>query len=698
MACAAAFGLLGVARGRLVLAAAASLLAFFVKISGGIVTAALVVFCASLLPLAWSGGSPGKRRTLVLGGGAALVALGIELMATDWAIGLPHSAAEQYESNLPEGVSSLAEARFWCPDLLVLLAAALLTFGLLSLGDLRRRCRALGEQGRRQRLVKSVFDWVEDNRVQLFAWIVILATLAVLSRMYTIPRYLTLPLIFLWFNVGLMAFHRLRWNVVATVFIAAIVAFNLLNMEGRFYPPATSYDRFDGRTGAFLERSREYLADHRANIELVNALKREANGRRIVTFNPFVHFLSLPSLGYVDAPLAGYAANSFHTETFPPVARLRQDPPQDLLFAWAANRFAPLAQCVFPQPGFGDRVLYAQGGVGSLVAFQVGALERLDAVARKNRYLQMLWPGDTLVEEAERLLAVGERSAAIEAYLRALEREPLRLDVRRRLVDLLVAAGQHDAALAQCRFLLEQGSQDVATHKLMAAILMDAGRFSEAVEHAQAAIALKPDDADAYVTLGVIEGRGQRLERAAAAFRTAIDYQPTSAAAHYWLGVTQMKQGDEARALESLQRAVALDPRHAEAHAALADLFGKQGDDAGALYHFRQALETRPNWPEIVNKAAWLLATNPDARLRDGEEAVRLAERLRESDAAHPSYLDTLAAAYAEAGRFDEAVETAQRALEAAHREGRSELARRIEQRLAGYRLKKPAHDAARTN
>jgi cytochrome c-type biogenesis protein CcmH/NrfG len=107
------------------------------------------------------------------------------------------------------------------------------------------------------------------------------------------------------------------------------------------------------------------------------------------------------------------------------------------------------------------------------------------------------------------------------------------------------------------------------------------------------------------------------------------------------------------------------------------------GKPRDAVGDFRKALELLPESVPVANNLAWILATSSDTALRDGEEAVRLAEQASKgTDGNNLGILDTLAAAYAEAGRFDEAVETAEKAVDLARSQGKKLLATDIEGRL----------------
>jgi spermidine synthase len=107
--------------------------------------------------------------------------------------------------------------------------------------------------------------------------------------------------------------------------------------------------------------------------------------------------------------------------------------------------------------------------------------------------------------------------------------------------------------------------------------------------------------------------------------------------------------------------------------------------------HNREALRLEPTLPSARNNLAWLLATSPDASVRDPADALRLAEGLRqETREPTADLLDTLAAAYAAAGRFDEAIRSAEQAVALAEAEGAVELAQMIRERLSNYRARKP--------
>ena len=95
----------------------------------------------------------------------------------------------------------------------------------------------------------------------------------------------------------------------------------------------------------------------------------------------------------------------------------------------------------------------------------------------------------------------------------------------------------------------------------------------------------------------------------------------------------------------------------------------------------------------VVDRLSWVLATHPDAKRRDGAEAVRHAEMAaRLARKTQPQVFDTLAAAYAEAGRFPDAVAAAKKAASLADDDGQSDLAEQIRGRLQRYQAGRPFH------
>jgi len=144
-----------------------------------------------------------------------------------------------------------------------------------------------------------------------------------------------------------------------------------------------------------------------------------------------------------------------------------------------------------------------------------------------------------------------------------------------------------------------------------------------------------------------------------------------------------------AEAKEHFQAAVRTDPAYAPPYYSLGLIAEAEGHPQEAITNYQRVIALRPDWAPGPNQLAWLLATNPRAEIRNGAEAVRLAERACDlAGGKEPHFLATLDAAYAEAGRFEDAIRIAIQGRDLAHAAGNQPLAAEAERRLALYQRK----------
>jgi len=228
----------------------------------------------------------------------------------------------------------------------------------------------------------------------------------------------------------------------------------------------------------------------------------------------------------------------------------------------------------------------------------------------------------------------------------------------------------------------------------LAFTLRDAGRLEEARAHALAAVQANPNHFPSYLLLALISEEQNRPEAAAVFYQKALAFQPRWPDALKGYGKILVRLGRPEEARVPWDAAAALVPLDPEIQLLLGSLLAGQRKPAEAILHYREATRLAPQWPQALNDLAWLLATQPDARYRDGAEAVRLAERACTlSQRRQTLFLGTLAAAYAEAGRFDEAVQTAEQAIATATAAKESALATTNARLLEFYRARKPYRD-----
>lgn len=204
-------------------------------------------------------------------------------------------------------------------------------------------------------------------------------------------------------------------------------------------------------------------------------------------------------------------------------------------------------------------------------------------------------------------------------------------------------------------------------------------------------LTLAPDSAAIHDDLGIALARKMKLDEAIACFRRGLQLHPDSDRLHNNLGKTLSSARRWSEAADEYRRALQLDPGNYKAHMNLADALIEQRRPAEAIGHYVEALRLKPTWVPAMNDLAWLLATHPDAGVREPAEAVKRAERACAlTNYRNPMMLDTLAAAYAAAGRFSDAVRTAQTALKLIGSSGRNPLADKLQARLKLYTAGQP--------
>jgi spermidine synthase len=156
--------------------------------------------------------------------------------------------------------------------------------------------------------------------------------------------------------------------------------------------------------------------------------------------------------------------------------------------------------------------------------------------------------------------------------------------------------------------------------------------------------------------------------------------------AFYDLGVVLLKENRVTEAVDALLNAVRIRPRFSKGHEYLSYAFYSQAKYSDSLSQLRLALESDPNRAALLNRTANLLATCPDRSVRNATEALALADRAKQlTGGQEPSILDTLSAAYAEKGRFEQAIEIERQALALAAQRGNATLAATLKVHLAKY-------------
>jgi tetratricopeptide (TPR) repeat protein len=228
---------------------------------------------------------------------------------------------------------------------------------------------------------------------------------------------------------------------------------------------------------------------------------------------------------------------------------------------------------------------------------------------------------------------------------------------------------------------LQPGHPDL--HERLAALSFAAGKLDWAIANYREAVRLVPDNARVHYNLAVALQVGGDLSAARKELREALRLHPGYAEAYNNLGKLDATEGHLSLAMESFRKALTIDDGLSQPHYNLGRALESTGNSIEATTHYRRALAIRESYLEAHNNLAWILATHPSLHVRNPKEALRHAMRASQlSGHKNAAVLDTLAAAYASAGQFDQAAAVAAKAVRLAQTSGlpvESELLRRLE-------------------
>jgi tetratricopeptide (TPR) repeat protein len=288
------------------------------------------------------------------------------------------------------------------------------------------------------------------------------------------------------------------------------------------------------------------------------------------------------------------------------------------------------------------------------------------------------------------LFEQGKLDEAMAQFEAAVTRQPDYLEGHVSMAVILIEKGRLDEAIPRLERALALDPNCWFAHANLGLVRQRQGRPLEAIGHFRKAVELQPKHLIARTNLARALAEQGQLDEAAIHFRAAVQLAPKDAPSRANLGNVLLEKGLLDEAVEQYEKALEIDPRCTVARLGLAEALARRGEFPSAVDQFRKAQSAEPNDPGAANGLAWLLATCPDDRVRDGREALAMAEKAcAATGQKDPVCLRTLAAAYAEAGRWSEAVATATRALKLAEPHSAT-LAEEIRQHLGRYRQGQP--------
>ena len=220
----------------------------------------------------------------------------------------------------------------------------------------------------------------------------------------------------------------------------------------------------------------------------------------------------------------------------------------------------------------------------------------------------------------------------------------------------LLAAGYLDDAIAYTEENRAEIMQDPAYPRLVESLVNELVAKDNLERAAEVTVDAAAHSPDLLAQAGIMLMRAGHPTRAAAQFRRAIEHNQSDPVSHHYLSLILDEQGDAANALTHATAAVESAPGFIEARRHLGWLLDRAEREPEAMPHYRAVIAARPE-NAVITWMVWILATHPDDVVRDGDEAVSLAEAVYEATAGNDLGIRlALAVAYAEAGRFQDAV------------------------------------------
>ena len=286
----------------------------------------------------------------------------------------------------------------------------------------------------------------------------------------------------------------------------------------------------------------------------------------------------------------------------------------------------------------------------------------------------------------------GETDQAITHYRQAIALRPSYAEAHYNLGRLLADKGEFNDAVDQYQVALTVNPDDAEAHNNLGATFVQQGRIDDAIAHYQKALAIQPDYAEASCNLADALLSEADIDGAIIHYLTCVAALPNQPDAQYNLASALLRTGRIDEAIVHYEKVLELLPENANARVNLGSAFLAKDRVVDAITEYKEALRLAPDNVAAQSNLAWLLATSPDPSLRNGPEAVVLAEQARRSSDGKPLILRILAAAYAEADRFSEATDTAREALRAADDQGNSVLSDLLRKEIALYESGHPYH------
>ncbi|HTL28252.1 MAG TPA: tetratricopeptide repeat protein, partial [Tepidisphaeraceae bacterium] len=282
-------------------------------------------------------------------------------------------------------------------------------------------------------------------------------------------------------------------------------------------------------------------------------------------------------------------------------------------------------------------------------------------------------------------------------FSRALEIDPQNFLAYDIVGNYYMLQGKQDQALAQYQAAQKARPQAAEhEHDMAGNVYKAKGELDRAAAEYEKAIKLQPNLPETHNNLGQIYSQKGDSARAMQEYRLAIQYGPMLPQPYHNLGLELARNGKFDDAIPYFEKALQLKPDYKETHRDLGHALRMLGYRGDAVESYRNAMAAGlQDDVNVVGPLAWILATDPRPDVGNPKESLELAQKCNEWTGGQDSLiLDTLAAAQARNGKFDEAIATATQAENRARSAGRAQLANGIQSRIILYRQHQPYIEA----
>ena len=286
----------------------------------------------------------------------------------------------------------------------------------------------------------------------------------------------------------------------------------------------------------------------------------------------------------------------------------------------------------------------------------------------------------------------GEYDKAIEDYNQAIE-------INTKFVQAYINRGlayarksAYDKAIEDYNQAISLNPKQIDICHNLGNAYSDKGEYEKAIENYNKAIdKINPNDLfKIYNNRGIAYDRKGEYEKAIEDYNQALNLNSKDYYACSNRGIAYVHKGEYDKAIEDYNQAISLNPKYADAYNNRGNAYNNKGEYEKAVGDYTQAISLNPKYDLAYRNIAWFLATCPDEKYRNGGKAIEFAQKALESEPNSPQFLDTLAAAYAEAGKFEDAVKTQEKAIEMLNEKDKDKSLSEYTEHLNFYKANKP--------